>query len=81
MVVSNLKDMRQFVERFHCGRVADETDPISIAEAIRQVVNGREDYVVGDESRRQIEREFGWQAQSQRLRDLYANLFELEPAP
>lgn len=79
VVVSNLKDMRQFVERFHCGVVVDETNPVAIADTIRLVIARREDYFVSNESRRQIEREFGWQAQALKLKNLYAVLLHSAP--
>jgi glycosyltransferase involved in cell wall biosynthesis len=72
--VSNLPDMRDFVEELGLGVVMDQTDPASIADAIREVLENRERYTGVDDLRDRLAAKYSWQSQAAKLVDIYAGL-------
>ena len=38
LLVSDRPDLRRFVDRYHCGLAADESDPASLAQAVNQLL-------------------------------------------
>ncbi len=77
--VSDLPEMKRFVERLGIGRVMDQTDPKAIAAAFQDVFDNREDYLMGPQAERELFEVYSWQAQSEKLLALYHDLIG-EPA-
>ena len=69
--VSDLPSMGSFVQRFNVGAVMDQTDARSIAETIEKVSADRGRYLASPEVRSSICSEFSWDAQAQKLTNLY----------
>ena len=74
VAVARLVELEKFVGRFPVGIVMDESDPSSIANAIRQLVDLRERYRPSQKVLDAIREEFGWGAQVHRLQKLYETL-------
>jgi glycosyltransferase involved in cell wall biosynthesis len=74
VAVSDLPEMRRFVEAVGCGVVMDERDPVAIAQALTNLCEEPERYRIRGERLVQFADEFGWPAQRARLLDLYTNL-------
>ena len=74
VAVANLLEMRRFVETFRCGVVMDEKSPVSIAEAIKIVIKGRENYTVTQNVIQKLHETYSWTAQVEKLRSIYKNL-------
>lgn len=72
--VSDLPEMRRFVETLGIGRVMDQTNPRSIADALRDVCDNPELYSMTDESRKRLQSEYSWDAQKKKLLALYQDL-------
>jgi glycosyltransferase involved in cell wall biosynthesis len=80
VAVSDLPEMRRFVEAAGCGIVMDETDPAAIAHALTALADDPDRYRLRGEELRRVTREFGWPAQRTKLLELYANLNGSVPA-
>ncbi|ODR97396.1 hypothetical protein AUC69_12350 [Methyloceanibacter superfactus] len=83
VVVSNLPELKRFVEISESGVVMDETDPRGIARAIHDAYENR-DRLRPDANRlRHAEEIYGWQRQKEALMALYSsfNLPTHAPAP
>jgi len=74
VVVANLRELRRFVERYDVGVVMDETDPLSIAAATREVLANAARYRPSREKIADIEQHFGWLAQQKQLLKVYRGL-------
>ena len=74
VAVSDLPEMRRFVEATGCGVVMDERDPAAIARALLAVASDRDRYRLRGEELERVTREFGWPAQRSKLLELYAQL-------
>jgi len=74
LCVSDLPEMRKFVETLGIGRTMDQTDPAKIAEAIRDVYENRSNYQATEASRERLLEEYSWAAQQEKLLSLYAGL-------
>ena len=72
--VSDLPEMRAFVERLGFGRAMDQTDPAAIADAVRDVLDHPGRFRLTDEARRLLREEYGWAAQAAKLLALYDEL-------
>jgi glycosyltransferase involved in cell wall biosynthesis len=72
--VSDLPEMRRFVDRLGIGRSMDQTDPDSIAAALRDTVEHGERYRLTAGARSLLEQEFSWAAQKKKLVALYDQL-------
>ncbi|MEM9576558.1 MAG: glycosyltransferase [Pseudomonadota bacterium] len=72
--VSDLPEMKRFVERLGIGRVMDQTDPKSIAAALQNVFDNRSDYLMGPRAEKVLLETYSWQAQSEKLLALYSDL-------
>lgn len=72
--VSDLPEMRRFVETMGIGVAMDQTDPVAIAAAIRSVLQDRARYMPGEEGRRLLQARYGWKTQTDKLLALYADL-------
>ncbi|WP_297562838.1 glycosyltransferase [Nitratireductor sp.] len=76
LVVSDLPEMGRFVTENRIGQTVDQTDPVAIAEGIRQVFHRR--YELGPDEARlgdMIER-YSWSVQAHELSRLYSTLLE-----
>jgi len=74
LCVSDLPEMRKFVESLGIGRVMDQTNPESIADAIRDICEKPENYTASEDSRQRLQREYSWAAQKNKLLALYNEL-------
>jgi glycosyltransferase involved in cell wall biosynthesis len=72
--VSDLPEMARFVTDLGIGVVMDQTDPQSIAAALREVLDNRARYALTSESRARLKDEYSWPAQSRRLQQLYREI-------
>jgi glycosyltransferase involved in cell wall biosynthesis len=73
VVVSDLPHLREFVESYGVGLVADETDPAALAKAIQEVGATEALRPRGPRLDR-IKDEFSWEAQGRRLAAIYSEL-------
>lgn len=74
VVVSNLPELRRFVEISNAGVVMDETDPRDIARAIQNAYENRDRLRPDADRLHQAEEIYGWQTQKEALQALYASL-------
>lgn len=74
LAVSRLTELRQFIGRFGCGELIDETDPADIARVLRRICARRAHYAPDAAKIAEIDRHHGWVVHEQRLRGLYADL-------
>jgi glycosyltransferase involved in cell wall biosynthesis len=72
--VSDFPDMGNFVRELGIGATFDQTDPASIAAAIKKVYENRKDYKMTRSSRRLLEDKYGWASQVKKLLSLYKRL-------
>jgi glycosyltransferase involved in cell wall biosynthesis len=78
VAVANLQELRAFVEKHGVGVVMDETNPQAIADAIRTLLENRERYRPSLTKIKEIEEQYGWRRQSEKLLGLYSNLQQAE---
>ncbi len=74
LCVANLPAMRGFVEELGIGRGMDQTDPSAIAAAIREVALNREAYRPSREAVETLIGKYSWDAQVEKLTQLYAEV-------
>ena len=72
--VSDLPDMRRFVEDMGIGLAIDQTDPAAIAEGLRTLCANRSAYQPSEATVRRLAASYGWPVQVERLLALYARL-------
>ena len=72
--VSNLKDMKEFVEHWQCGLVYDETDPLDIAATLKNLYAQRDAYRLRGERLEKFARLCSWEAQEKKLERVYKDL-------
>jgi glycosyltransferase involved in cell wall biosynthesis len=77
VVVSNLIEIKRFVQRYRCGEVMDETNPESIAEAIEKVINHSDKYKIPANLMADLNRCYSWESQAERLKKIYASFRNL----
>ncbi|MBF8756127.1 glycosyltransferase family 4 protein [Pseudomonas guariconensis] len=78
IVVSDLPEMGRFITELKNGIVVDQTDPCDIARGIQSVLDNREKYQVGDNSRKTLRTIYSWKAQSAALAKAYKEVLEEE---
>ncbi|WP_282128809.1 glycosyltransferase family 4 protein [Roseobacter litoralis] len=76
--VSDLPEMKRFVETLGIGKVMDQTDPKAIAAALLDVVDNRDLYLMGPEAQKKLSEIYSWQAQSAKLLALYDSMLKPE---
>lgn len=76
VAVADLVELRRFVEDNEVGLVMDERTPAGIAGALREVLERRSELRPSRDKISELERRYGWDAQAERLRALYAELTE-----
>jgi glycosyltransferase involved in cell wall biosynthesis len=74
VVASDLPCIADVVRRFRLGIIVDPEDPPAIAEAIRDVCRGGNDFCKDPQKRGALLAEFGWPANQRRLVALYQTL-------
>lgn len=74
ILVSDLPDMRRFVEDLGIGIVMDHRSPEGIAEAIRELLSSDPSSWGSEETETKLDAQFSWQAQQKRLLALYRDL-------
>jgi glycosyltransferase involved in cell wall biosynthesis len=74
VVVSNLKDMGDFVKEFRCGVVVDEKSAKSIYDGIQEVVYNKKKYMITMKNKVNLISEYDWDAQVKKLQNIYHNL-------
>lgn len=72
--VSNLKDMKEFVDHWQCGLVFDETDPLDIATTLKNLYAQRDAYRLRGERLEEFAQLFSWEAQEKKLERVYEDL-------
>ena len=79
VVVSDLPDMRRFVERTGTGIVMNQTDPEDIGRALREAYARRADLAPSPERMCKNVGDYGWGTQGQNLIALYDSLSRRKP--
>jgi len=74
LCVSDLPEMGRFVRELGAGVTVDQTNPRAIAEAIRHLMDHRDQYVLGESGKGILMDRYSWPAQKNVLRDLYGRL-------
>lgn len=74
IVVSNLPEMRRFVERLGIGLAADQEDPRAIAAAFKIIFEKKSDYKMTSESKKVLADIYSWEAQTRKLLSLYQEM-------
>jgi glycosyltransferase involved in cell wall biosynthesis len=74
VVVADLLEMRRFVEQYNVGVIMNEKDPMSIAHAIRMVLDNSSRYRPTPEKIQNITATYGWAVQQERMLQLYGDL-------
>ncbi|WP_299949000.1 glycosyltransferase family 4 protein [uncultured Ruegeria sp.] len=72
--VSDLPDMRDFVDKLGLGRSMDQTDPQSIAMALRDVLEQPERFKLATDMAERLWAEYSWAAQTNKLKTLYEGI-------
>ncbi|SDX00531.1 Glycosyltransferase involved in cell wall bisynthesis [Ruegeria halocynthiae] len=72
--ISNLPDMRDFVEGLRLGRTMDQTDPQSIANALQEALDHPERFTPTAETYNRLWQDYSWEAQIKKLEILYDGL-------
>ena len=74
IAVANLSEMKRFVLEHALGRVFDETDPVAIANTIREVVDRPPEGIRHRERLSTIQEEICWERQAALLIEMYGRL-------
>lgn len=74
VVAGRLIELERVVGETGAGVIIDETDPVAIAQGIREVVANRDRYSPDSEVLDFIRRKYGWDTQRSRLVALYESL-------
>lgn len=76
--VSDLPEMKRFVETLGVGKAMDQTDPKAIAAALQDVFENRDRYLMGPEAQKKLAEIYSWHAQSAKLLALYDSMLKSE---
>lgn len=74
VAVSNLVELRRFVDETGLGLVMDETDPADIARTLRRLLAQHDRFAPSQAAIATVEGRYGWSVQEERLRALYDRL-------
>jgi glycosyltransferase involved in cell wall biosynthesis len=72
--VSNLPEMKAFIDRERVGITMDQTDPEDIARAMHELYQRRKDYVVDEYRLSELFKKYSWETQGHKLLNLYQNV-------
>jgi glycosyltransferase involved in cell wall biosynthesis len=78
VVVADLLELRNFVERYRVGVVVDERDPQSIAAGIRRTIED-DSLRPTEQIRREVESVYGWPHQRELLYEMYSSMRARKP--
>ncbi len=76
LAVSNLTEMRRFVETLGIGRSMDQSDPKSIANAIQDILSNAEKYQGIPAIEEKLQDTYSWNAQAKKLIQLYDEILQ-----
>ena len=74
IIAGDTEEIREFVNRFKVGVMMDTYDPKDIARAMREVYARRDELRPSAERIREINDEYGWEAQQRNLIGLYEKI-------
>ena len=74
VAVSNLKDMKEFVDYWQCGLVFDETDPVDTTTTLKNLYAQRDAYRLHGGRLEKFARLCSWEAQEKKLERVYRKL-------
>lgn len=78
VIASDFPLWRQIVETEKCGLLADPNDPIAISKAMRWIFdNPQEAEEMGRRGRQAVENRYNWDAEAEKLVDLYHRRFAI----
>ncbi|MCC5960521.1 MAG: glycosyltransferase family 4 protein [Rhodobacteraceae bacterium] len=72
--VSDLPEMRRFIEATGIGRTMDQTDPKDIAAALKDVIENHSCYSMSQEAKERLASEYSWHRQAEKLCHLYSKM-------
>lgn len=72
--VSDLREMRRFVEEIGNGCIMDAADPKSIAAAVKNVLTNKSRYKLTSSSLKLLDEKYSWTAQTRSLLTLYDHI-------
>lgn len=75
MVVSDVAEMKRFIEHTGVGEVFEAENEISCAHALQAVLNNRSNYA--SRITAELKENYSWQAQSRKLSSIYSNLTKI----
>ena len=76
--VSNLPEMKAFIDRERVGITMDQTDPEDIARAMHELYQQRKDYVVDEYRLSELFKKYSWETQGHKLLNLYQNVLAVK---
>ena len=74
VAVSNLKDMKEFVDYWQCGLVFDENDPVDTTTTLKNLYAQRDAYRLHGGRLEKFARLCSWEAQEKKLERVYRKL-------
>jgi glycosyltransferase involved in cell wall biosynthesis len=74
LCVSELPEMGRFVRELDAGVTVDQTNPRAVAQAIRHLMDHRDQYVLGENGKEILMDKYSWPAQKRVLWGLYGRL-------
>ncbi|MBI1731083.1 glycosyltransferase [Candidatus Acetothermia bacterium] len=74
VAVSDLPELRGFVERFEIGEVFNEREPKEIARAVHKVLGDEEHYAALKRNLKVAAEKLNWEIEAEKLRKIYATL-------
>lgn len=74
VIAGDMREIRDFIERFQVGVMMNSLDPVDIARAMREVYARRDELRPTPERLELVMAEFGWPAQAEKLITLYNHL-------
>ena len=72
--VSNLPEMKAFIERESVGITMDQTDPKDIARAMRELYQRKDEFIVDEKQRNRLFETYSWETQAEKLKNVYKNI-------
>lgn len=72
--VSDLPEMRRFIEVTGIGRTMDQTDPKDIAAALKDVIDNHPSFTMSQEAKERLADDYSWHRQADKLCFLYHDM-------
>ena len=70
-LVSNMKDMKDFVIKYKCGSVININCKEALKNDIENFFKKRQDFILSKENKNHLIEKFSWEAQENKLLDIY----------